>query len=276
MTERDVWDFFDGTATIKKALPVLTILTLPATGSEMNGGTVITNEETKQKYGFIDSHLCPKVSILDPTLTFSVTPEYTAFSAVDAFSHLTEGYFTHKAEWVPLQDRYVEGLVKTIIESIERILKDPEDYNARATMMWAASLAWNGLGTAGIGDFGVPAHMLEHSLSAIYDIAHGAGLSIVIPAWMTYALKEGNVNIEKFAENVFDIRTGSSEEKTQKGIAALRAWFEKIGSPTSFSHANIPAADIDMIAENARMTAELWGLTDYTKEIIAEIYRMCL
>lgn len=276
MTDGNVWDFFTGDAEIKAALPVLTVLTIPATGSEMNGGTVITNDETSQKYGFIDSHLLPKMSILDPTLTFTISPAYTAYSGVDAIAHAIEGYFTHKDEWAPIQDRLVENLVQIIMESTERILKDPRDYQGRATFMWAATLAWNGLATAGVGDIEVPMHLLEHPLSGIYDIAHGAGLSITIPAWMKWESKKDVKKLARFAENVLGIKAGSPELAAEKGIPALKEWFDKIGSPTSFAAADIPESDIDMIADNTRKLAEIWGLNDYTKDVIVELYRMCL
>ncbi len=276
MTDGNVWDFFTGDAEIKAALPVLTVLTIPAAGSEMNGGTVITKDETSQKYGFNDPHLFPKTSILDPALTFTVSPAYTAYSAVDAIAHAIEGYFTHKDEWAPIQDRLVENLVQTIMESTERILKDPRDYQGRATFMWAATLAWNGLATAGIGDLRVPMHLLEHPLSGIYDIAHGAGLSITIPAWMKWKSKKDVKKLARFAENVLGIKAGITELTAEKGISALKEWFDKIGSPTSFAAAGIPESDIDMIADNTRKLAEVWGLNDYTKDVIIELYRMCL
>jgi alcohol dehydrogenase YqhD (iron-dependent ADH family) len=277
-TEGDVWDFFTGAAAIQAALPVLVILTIPATGSEMNGGTVITKDESMEKLGFVDPHLSPRVSIMDPTVTYTVSPAYTAYSAVDAISHLIEGYFTHSDEWAPIQDRYVEGLVKTIMESTERCLRDPEDYQGRATFMWAATLAWNGLGTAGVGDFSVPMHLLEHPLSGIYDIAHGAGLSITIPAWLMYTFEKGRYTAKfvRFAKNVFGIEDESGELSAEKGIRALKDWFEKIGSPTSLTEVNIPAADIGMIADNTRSLAEVWGMKEYTKDVIIDLYNQCV
>lgn len=272
----DVWEFFIGKAKIVSALPVLAVLTLPATGSEMNGSAVVTNEETKQKYGFGDAALYPKFSILDPSLTLTISREYSAYAGVDAISHLLEGYFTGADENVALQNRLVESTVKTIMESVEAILKDPEDYEARATFMWCATLAWNGLLTAGIGGFGPPSHMLEHPLSALYDIAHGAGLSITIPAWMKYAAGKGNPKVVRFAETLFGITSGPAATKAAKGIEALEAWFRKIGSPVRFGEARIPAGDIPKIAANARDLAEAWGLTDYSQEIIAGIYRDCV
>jgi len=275
-TDGDVWDLFIGKAKLEAALPVVAILTVPATGSEMNGTAVVTNEETKQKYGFGGPPMYPKVSILDPALTLTIPREYSAYAGVDAMSHLLEGYFTGVDESVPLQDRLVECTLRTIMESIEAILKDPQDYEARATFMWCATLAWNGLLTAGIGSFGTPTHMLEHPLSALYDIAHGAGLSITIPGWMKYAAEKGNRKVVQLGERIFGVSGGSDADKARKGIEALEAWFRKIGSPVRFGEARIPAGDIPKIATNARDLAEAWGLTDYTPELIAGIYRDCV
>jgi len=274
-TDGDVWDFYLEKVTPQEALPVLTVLTLAATGSEMNPASVITNAETHQKFNLRSPLLFPKVSILDPTTTYTVSKAYTAYGGVDAISHLIEGYFTHQDPWTPIQDRLVEGLVKTIMESTERILENPQDYQGRATMMWAATLALNGLPVAGLGLHGFPNHMIEHSLSALYDIAHGAGISIIIPGWMRYASRKSPAKFAQFAEHVFGLQGRSPEKSAEKGIAALKAWFEKIGSPTTLAAANIPANDIAKIAENAVMLAKKWKLNEYTQEVIAEVLRLC-
>ncbi len=161
------------------------------------------------------------------------------------------------------------------MESTERILENPEDYQGRATMMWAAALALNGLPVAGIGGHGFPNHMIEHSLSALYDIPHGAGLSIVMPGWMRYVSRTSPTKFAQFAERVCDIHEDSPERAAQKGIETLKAWFEKIGGPTSLSAGHIPADDIDMIADNAVMLARKWNLTAHTKDVIAEVLRHC-
>ncbi len=269
-TGADAWEFFTGRVKIRAALPVMTVLTIPATGTEMNGGMVITNEETKQKFGFMDPHVYPRVSILDPTLTFTIPADYTAYSAVDAISHLVEKYFTSTDAHTPVQDRLVEGLVRSIMESTDAALADPRDYEARATFMWCATLAWNGLTSAGIGDAGVPAHMLEHPLSALYDIAHGAGLSITQPAWMAWAAARGNRKVARFAREVFGAKDAGG------GIEALKGWFARIGSPTTLPKAGIPAADIPKIVPYACDLAAAWGLNAYTGEVIEGIYRTCL
>ncbi|TFG60325.1 MAG: iron-containing alcohol dehydrogenase [Spirochaetales bacterium] len=272
----DVWDLYNGKAKPTKALPILAVLTIPATGTEMNGGTVLTNEQTLLKASFMTSLVNPRVSILDPATTLSIPPDYTAYSVVDALSHLFEGYFTHSMKWAPLHEGYVEGLAKTIIQCGDKLKKDPKNYEARETFMWAATLAWNGLSTAGLAGATVPSHALEHSLSAMYDVAHGAGLSIVIPAWMKYALSKGNKQIAKFARNVLGINTGDAKADAEAGIAALKKWFKKIGSPVSFKDAGIPKEDIPKIADNALVLCGLWGLKDYTRDVIISVYNLCL
>ncbi len=275
-TEEDIWDFFLGKRDAQAALPLLTILTLAATGSEMNCGCVITNEETKLKFNCNSPHVFPKVSILDPTTTYSVPKNHTAYGAVDAISHIIEGYFTSKDPWTPIQDRYVESLVLSIMESTDRIMEDSSDYQGRATMMWAATLALNGLPIAGIGPVGFPNHAIEHSLSALYDIPHGAGLAIVIPGYMQYVSKKNPTKFAQFAKRVFHIvKEDTVEQTAAKGIEALKAWFHKIGAPVSLSEVNIPASDIDAIAENATKLATKWGLTEYTKDVIAQVLTNC-
>jgi len=272
----DVWDFFLGKRDAQDALPLLTVLTLAATGSEMNCGGVITNEELKQKFNVNSPYIFPKTSILDPTTTCTVPADYTAYGAVDAISHIIEGYFTTSDKWLPIQDRYVEGLIHSIMESMNIIHENPSDYQGRATLMWAATLALNGLPIAGIGPCGFPNHAIEHSLSAFYDIAHGAGLAIVIPGWMTHNSQKNPAKFAQFAQRVFDVADqGSPVATAAKGIEALKAWFKKIGCPVTLSDADIPETDIEKLADNATMLATKWGLTAYTKEEIAKVLNCC-
>ena len=274
--EGNVWDFFTGAAEVKKALPVLTVLTLAAAGSEMNGGSVITNEETKQKLAFIAPAAQPAVSILDPTATFTVSPEYTAYSAVDSISHLLEGYLTQKDSETPVQDRYVEGLVSVIMSSTDRILKDPGEYEARASMMWAATLAWNGLALSGTGEVNFPNHMLAHALGALYDVPHGAALSIVMPGWMTWAARRDPARIAGLARSVLGVEDPTPDSAAAEGIGRLKSWFRSIGASTSLSAQGIPASDMPAITENALMMAEAWAMPEYTSSRIEEILALCV
>ena len=274
--EHDVWKFFTGRKSIKNALPLTCVLTLAASGSEMNTGMVVTNEETKQKFGFANKHLSPRVSILDPTATFSVSPAYTAYGAVDAIAHILEFYFTNKEPYTPVQDRFMEGLVISCMDSCNRILQDLENYDARADLMWAATLALNGLAGAGLGKAGFPMHMIEHSLSALYNVAHGAGLSVVVPGWMVHQAQLTPEKFAQFGERVFGITSGSVEQKASAGIQALVSWFESVKSPTSLGELHISVQDIPVIAENAVALAKVWGMSDYKTEKIEEILKLCV
>lgn len=274
--QHDVWKFFTGKKSVKAPLPLTTILTLAASGSEMNSGMVITNDETSQKFGFANKQLYPKTSILDPSLTCSVPKDYTAYGAVDAVAHVLEFYFTTKEAATPVQDRLMEGLVINAMESCDRVLLTPDDYQARADLMWTATLALNGLTAAGLGKVGFPMHMIEHSLSAFYNVAHGAGLSAVIPGWMHHQAPHALPRFAQFACRVFGVNKGSLEQKAYSGIDKLTAWFTKIQAPTSITALNIPETDIPKIAENAMALAKVWRMRDYNQDMVETILQNCI
>ena len=258
----DVWDFFCGKAGISRALPLFTVLTLPATGSEMNAGCVITNSETNQKYSAHGSPLFPVISALDPETTLTLPRPQVANGAVDALAHIIEGYFSTTDRDAAVTDEIVHALARSIIASSGRILKDPSDYDARASMMWSATLALNGLATCGYSGTGFINHVIEHSLSALYDIAHGAGLAIVMPAWFKHHLAaDGPQRLEKFGKAVFG--TSTAEET----IKAFEDLFRKAGAPIRLSEAGIPASDIPRIARNAMGLIRLWGMKQEQPEI---------
>jgi alcohol dehydrogenase YqhD (iron-dependent ADH family) len=261
----DIWEYFTGKE-VDSALPVYTILTLAATGSEMNGNAVITNQETQQKYNIASPLVYPRVSILNPALTFTVSPAYTAYGAVDTIAHVIEAYFTKAPGSTRLQDRMVEAIIRTIIETTDIILQEPDNYDARAQFMWGATLALNGLTPAGVGAHSFPNHMIEHSLSAIYNIAHGAGLAIVMPAWMKWYAPQNPEQFARFADKIFGL------SGAEAGIAALEQWFQRIAAPTRLQDVNIPVDDIGKIAANAAGLAALWDMADvYKPEVIADI-----
>lgn len=263
--EGDVWDFFINKAQISEALPVFTVVTLSATASEMNGNAVIINDDTKQKYSIASVLINPKISIINPELMSTVSKEYLAYSAVDVIAHCIEVYFTATIH-PHFNSRLVESIVKTVIETTEILLENPNDYDARAEFAWAATQGLNGLTPTGTKDGNFPNHMIEHSLSALYNIPHGAGLSVVIPAWMKW-YKEQNVSqFKRFANEIFN----SDEENV--GIEKLENWFSKIGAPITLEEISIPREGITALAENAYETSKVWGMDKlYSKEIITEI-----
>jgi alcohol dehydrogenase YqhD (iron-dependent ADH family) len=261
----DVWDFFIQKAQVQEALPVFTVMTLAATASEMNGNSVVMNDETQQKYSVSSVLLNPVLSVINPELMATVTKEYLAYSAVDAIAHSIEVYFTASTH-PNFNSRLVESIVKSIMQTTEVLLENPDDYDARGEFAWVATQALNGLLPAGTAGGSFPNHMIEHALSALYNIAHGGGLSIVIPAWMKWYKEQNLPQFERFSKEVFGL------DGADAGIEALEAWFAKIGSPVSLADANIPREGISALSENAAELGALWGLGSvYTKDVIAEI-----
>lgn len=275
VVKHDVWKFFTGKKPLRQALPLTCVLTLAASGSEMNSGMVITNEETQQKFGYGNKRLYPKTSILDPETTFSVPLNYTAYGAVDAISHVLEFYFTTQVKSTPVQDRFIEGLVINIMESCEKIVQDPQHYSARADLMWCATLALNGLSAAGLGKVGFPMHMIEHSLSALYDVPHGAGLSAIIPGWMRYRLKTDPERIYQFGQRVFGLHAQNNTQGGDLAINRFKGWLESMGCPTSLQALPVPEKDIPKIAENALALTKIWRLHDYDQITVESILQLC-
>ena len=261
----DVWDFFVHKAQITKALPVFTVMTLSATASEMNGNSVIINDDTKQKYSIASVLLNPVVSVINPELMATVSKEYLAYSAVDVISHCIEVYFTASTQ-PHFNSRIVESIIKTIIETTEILLENPNDYDARAEFAWAAIQGLNGLTPAGTEGGNFPNHMIEHSLSALFNIAHGAGLAVVIPAWMKWYKEQNIAQFKRFSKEIFN----SDDENV--GIEKLENWFAKIGAPITLEEANIPRTSIEELAINANGLAIVWGIGEiYSKDTIVEI-----
>lgn len=261
----DVWDLFTGKAAIESALPLFAVLTLAATGSEMNPGAVVTNDDTREKFFIMSPALFPKVSVVSPALMRSISREYLVYSASDVVAHLLEVYFT-ATTYSNLQSRLVEALIGTVIETTETLLADPADDDARAQFAWAATLALNGFASSGAGGYGYPNHAIEHALSALYNVPHGAGLSVVVPAWMMWFHNRNPGQFLRFARTVFGVQTA------EQGIASLKGWYDKIGTPTSLSQLNITEADIPAIAENALGNVAGFGLAElYTREVITTV-----
>lgn len=266
----EVWDLFIGKGRIEAALPVFAILTLAATGSEMNNGAVVTNEATKEKFAIGSVHTFPKVSIVNPALMNTVSRDYLVYSAADIIAHSIEGYFTATVQ-PRIQSRLVESVISTVIETTGQLLADPQDYNARAEFAWAATLALNGITYAGTAGFAYPNHMIEHSLSALFNVPHGAGLSVVMPAWMKWYHGRNPAQFERFARQIFGLTTA------QEGIAALEQWFNKIGTPTRLSQLGITAADLPAILDNLQGNAQWFGLAEtYTQDVLADILKRAL
>ena len=244
----DVWDLFERKAVAKCALPVGCILTHSAAGSEMSASCVITNMEINMKRGMsCDANRC-LFSILNPELTYTVSKYQTACGIVDIMAHTMERYFTVCPD-TPLTDRIAEGLLKSVVEAGCVAIKNPNDYNARATIMWASSLSHNDLTSSG-RENALAVHQLEHALSGEYDeVAHGAGLAVLFPAWARLAYKENPARFAQFARAVFGICEKYDETAAVMGIDALSAFYKDIGMPQKISEFGVPKDAIDRLAE---------------------------
>jgi hypothetical protein len=264
----DVWDFFVGKAVVKEAIPVFSVMTLAATGSEMNTGGVVTNDETQQKYAIMSPHLFPKVSVINPELMATVTPDYLAYSAVDIFAHCLDLYFT-ASHFPGYNAALIENILETVMRTTSILRENPDDYEARGEFAWASTMALNGNTFVGVEGNTYDTHMIEYAMSALYNVPHGAGLAVVLPAWMNSIKHQLPARFERFADRMFDT------DDVDKGIARLTEWFSAIGAPVTFAQAGIPNDAVDAIAENAFGNAKLWGMDKmYPRERIAEILKL--
>lgn len=273
----DVWDLFLGTAINHKCLTVATVLTIPAAGSETSSGSVITNEDGLYKRSTGHPTLRPVFSILNPELTYTLPKYQTSCGIADMFAHILERYFTNEPN-VDLTDRLCEGTMKAIIDNALRLNVDPMDYNARAEIMLCGTVAHNGsLDMGRLGDWA--SHDIEHELSGIYDIAHGAGLSIVFPAWMKFVYKHDINRFAQFANRVFniDINVNNLEETALKGIEALENFFTEIELPTRLSHVGIDDSRIEEMAKKLVAHRDHAGnFVEIREKEAYEIYKLAL
>lgn len=276
---RDPWDFLkDQTIPVEKALPVISVLTIAATGSEMDGGGVITNPETNDKLGRIVSPtLLPKASFLDPTATYSVSRYQTACGAADILSHVMEQYFNMEPDLYML-DCFMEGLMKTVIKYAPIAMEQPDNYEARANLMWASSWAINGFINGGRRQ-AWSCHPMEHELSAFYDITHGLGLAILTPRWMEYCLDETTVSkYVQFGVNVFGIDpTLEPMEIARQSIKALSGFlFDTLELKHSFTEIGIDDKNFSIMARKSCGGNVLPGFKPLKQNDIEKIFRMCL
>ena len=252
----DVWDFYCGKAVPKKAMPVGVVLTIPAAGSEGSNSSVITNEDGWIKRGLGCDLTRPAFAIYNPELTYSLPAYQTAAGATDIMAHIMERYFTNEPD-VDMTDRLCESVLKTIIRQAPVAVKEPDNYVARAEMMWASTVAHNDfLSCFRVGDWS--SHQLSHELSGMYDATHGAALAVAFPAWMTYVYKHDVQRFCRFAVEVMGVEMDffHPEETALKGIAALRAFFKSIGMPTTLSELGVPEDKLDVLADKVRRGAD--------------------
>lgn len=277
--EGDAWDIVLDASKIEKALPIVTVLTLSATGSEMNASAVISNWETNQKLGFASPFVYPKASILDPCYTFTVSKKQTASGTADILSHLFEAYF-NETEGAFVQQEVAHSLMRTCFTYGEKAYRHPEDYEARANLMWAASLALNGLVGSGFGG-SWSCHPMEHTLSAYYDITHGVGLAILTPKWMRYILNDKTVSrFALYGINVWGIDASLNPyEIANQAIDATERYFhENLEIPATLTAVGIDESKLEVMAQGAvdSKGGVIKGFVRLEKEDVLNIYKMCL
>ncbi len=276
--EEDVWTLFEHTRTAKKCLPVASVLTIAAAGSETSMGAVITNESTREKRAYDDDLARPKFAVMNPELTMALSDYQTESGCTDIMMHTMERYFTNGGN-MEITDSIAEGLLRTVITNAKIVHSDPQNYDARAEIMWAGSLAHNNLTGCGNdgGDFA--SHMLEHEIGGMFDVTHGAGLAAVWPAWARYVYKNALPRFVRFAVNVMQVKPeGTDEEIALKGIEAMEEFYHSIGMPINMTELGIAPTD-GQIHEMAVCCAKACkGSKGSAKKLyqddMEEIYRM--
>lgn len=262
--EGDFWDFYAGKKVVEDALPVGVVLTIPAAGSEGSGNSVITKLDGLHKISLrTESALRPKFAVMNPELTFTLPPYQTASGIADMMAHIFERYFTNTPE-TEVTDRVAEGVLKAIITEAPRVMDEPENYDARANIMWCGTLAHNGICGTGRQEDWV-SHFMEHELSAVYGVTHGAGLAVMTPAWMTFMATHNPSKGAQFARRVMDVVNDDDTQAALEGIARLRAFYASLGLPITFAQLGIEDPDFDLLVKK---------LHENKGEVIGGYYRL--
>lgn len=257
---------------VKSAIPMGSVLTLPATGSESNKGAVVSRRETGDKQAFMSEHVQPVFAVLDPVYTYTLPPRQVANGVVDAFVHTVEQYITYPVN-AKVQDRFAEGILLTLVEDGPIALKEPENYDVRANVMWAATMALNGLIGAGVPQDWAT-HMLGHELTAMHGLDHAQTLAVVLPSLLNEKRNEKRGKLLQYAERVWNITEGSEEERIDAAIAATRNFFEQMGAPTRLSAYGLDGSTIPALLvklEEKSMT-KLGERQDITLDVSRRIY----
>lgn len=278
--DKDVWTLFEHTRTAQKCFPVASVLTIAAAGSETSMGAVITNEKTKEKRAYDDNLARPKFAIMNPALTLSLSDYQTESGCVDIMMHTMERYFTNGGN-MEITDSIAEGLLRTVMTNARILHNNPQNYDARAEIMWAGSLAHNNLTGCGNdgGDFA--SHMLEHEIGGMFDVTHGARLAAVWPGWARYVYRNALPRFVRFAVNVMQVKPESSDEETAlKGISAMESFYHSIRMPVNMSELGIHPTD-EQIHEMAVRASKACGGSKGSARVLYQddmekIYRMAL
>lgn len=273
----DFWDFWAGKAVVANALPVGVILTIPAAGSEGSGNSVITLLDGMHKISLrTDYWLRPKFALLNPELTFTLPPYQTASGVADMMAHIMERYFSPTPD-VEITDRLAEGVLMAIIEEAPKVMADPENYQARANIMWSGTLAHNGICGTGRKEDWV-SHFMEHEISAVYGVTHGAGLAVVYPAFLTFMAHHKPSKPAQLARRVWGVTESDDTAVALLGIERMKAFFSSLGLPVTFAQLGIDSPDIPLLVKKLHENkgATIGGYYPLTSKETAEIYRLCI
>ena len=252
VVDHDVWDFFSRKEKIKKALPLVMVPTRPASASEMNGGTVITNDKTNEKLGTGGAAVYSRASLLDPELSFPLSANYTACAAADTISHIFEPYFNGAAQNTKISDSLAEAIIRIVIETAPKALKKQDDYDVRGDLMWAATIAHNGMLSFGANPVWYYLHALEHPLSALYDVPHGAGISVIMAGWTKYRAAHAPSKLAQLGRNIFNLK-GDGNETAHRTAEKFEEWLKSIKCPTTLKEVGITEDKFEEITDNALM-----------------------
>ncbi|MBB6636294.1 iron-containing alcohol dehydrogenase [Cohnella thailandensis] len=272
----DVWDIISKKLYAPGALPYGAVLTLAATGSEMNAASVITNWETKEKNGWYAHFNHPQFSILDPAFTYTVPLDQTINGIVDIMTHILEQYFHHTPN-APVQDAFCEALLRTVVRTAPKLAANLEDYDSRETILYAGTMALNGTLAMGTpGDWA--SHNIEHAVSAVYDIAHGAGLAVLYPCWMEHVLDDGVAKFKQLAVEVFGVDPSGKEDRETAlaGIRALREFWTSIGAPSRLKDFGIGDERFEEMADKAMARGPFGTIKTLGREDVLAIYRLAV
>lgn len=275
--EGDFWDFYAGKKIVEEALPVGVVLTIPAAGSEGSGNSVITKLDGLHKISLrTDSALRPKFAVMNPELTFTLPPYQTASGIADMMAHIFERYFTNTPE-VEVTDRVSEGVLKAIITEAPRVMAEPENYEARANIMWCGTLAHNGICGTGRQEDWV-SHFMEHELSAVYGVTHGAGLAVMTPAWMTFMATHNPKKGAQLARRVFDVNIEDDTQAALEGISRLRAFYASLGLPITLAQLGVEDPDFDLLVKKLHENKGdvIGGYYRLTSVETMQIYKLAL
>ncbi|MEJ2056841.1 MAG: iron-containing alcohol dehydrogenase [Desulfofustis sp.] len=272
--QHDLWKFFTGRKTVRSALPLLTVPTVAGSGSEINHAMVLTHDKLGHKFGFAHRLLYPHTCIADPDLTATVPAQQTACGAVDTLCHCLEPYMTARANGIELQRGVLEHICATVVNTVPISMEQPKSYSLRAALLWSAMMAMSPTATAGLGRVYHTLHLLEHGLSARYDIAHGIGLAALLPGWLRYHQDEWEESIGRWGSRVFPI-TSAVSERTEATINELQNFLNSIGCPTSLAQLGIGNQQLDSLAEHAEAANRVRPIAGFDRNTACDMLACC-